>query len=89
MPKYEKFPGTKPPDERSGQNKSKAISYEDEGEDTPCLAVAYSEIHFYRGQDRRENGSRRIIVEPHTPEYQEKKDTISSHLMSSQCSRII
>ena len=89
MPKYEKFPGTKTPDERSGQNKSKAISHEDEGEDTPCLAVAYSEIRLDRGQDWGKNGSRRIIVEPHTPECEEKKDTISSHLISSQCSRII
>jgi len=65
MPKYEKFPGTKPPDERPGQNKSKAISDEDKGEDTPCSAVAYSEIRLYRGQDRGKNGSCRIIVEPH------------------------
>ena len=57
MPKNEKFPGTKPSDQRPSQNKSKAISDEDEGEDTPRAAVGYSEFRFYRGQDGRENGS--------------------------------
>ena len=55
VPKDEKFPGTEPPEERSGKNKSKAISREYKGEDTPRLAVGDPEFGFYRGQDGGKN----------------------------------